>query len=127
MPSIHRLPHFELPSPPMASTEAVSSARLRPYCTDDRDSVTQLLHELPDIYPGADQWLLKRLTDVASGLAFCTVAERNDQVVGVTIQAPKPLSQRKLCTLFVASEFRRQRIGSSLLLHAQAGWQQAGV
>lgn len=77
-------------------------------------SVKALLRDLPVDYPGADQWLDRRLTDVQGGSAECWVALNGLAVVGLTILTPKP-NALKLSTIFVDEPSRGYGVGSLLM------------
>jgi len=95
---------------------------LRPYTDQDRQRVFALLSELPSLYPGGGAWLEKRLGDVRSQKAFCTLAVSAFGPVGVTIETPKGANALKLSTIFVAGSSRRLGVGSLLLGRCVRRW-----
>ena len=100
---------------------------LRPYVARDRASVVGLLADLPALYPGADEWLERRLTQVVRGQAQCTLVWVGARCVGLTIETPKGGQRLKLSTLYVDPDFRRLGIGISLVRHCWNGWLAQGI
>lgn len=81
---------------------------------DDAEAVTALLSDLD--YPGAQEWLARRLADVVAGRASGAVVTGTiaGSVIGVVIVAPKPRGL-KICTLAVDPAHRRRGVGAALL------------
>jgi GNAT superfamily N-acetyltransferase len=103
---------------------------LRPYLAGDHGQVMELLRDLPELYPGGDRWLARRLAAAADGQARVTVAVlRVDRrvPVGVTIETPKPGGRMKLSTLYVAPVARGGGVGTRLIAAAEARWAREGV
>jgi GNAT superfamily N-acetyltransferase len=103
---------------------------LRPYRADDLARVSALLRELPDLYPGGDRWLVRRLAEALNGRARVTVAVLRADAsvpVGVTIETPKSDGRLKLSTLFVAPAARGGGVGTRLMRAADARWTREGV
>jgi hypothetical protein len=95
---------------------------LRPFCRRDRADVFRLLSGLPLLYPKSEVWLDKRLDDVLSGKAKCTLAELGTTPVGLTIETPKGGQKLKLCTIFVDPKFRNMQIGTLLVRDCLKHW-----
>ena len=95
---------------------------LRPYADQDRDAVFALLSDLPKLYPGGGAWLERRLGDVRSQKAFCTLAVNALGPIGVTIETPKGANALKLSTIFVGDSSRRLGVGSLLLGRCMRRW-----
>jgi GNAT superfamily N-acetyltransferase len=93
----------------------------------DIRAVAGLLVELPLLYPGGALWLKERLNDSIRGDARCTIARLNDQVVGATIETPKPNSRMKLSTIYVAPSARGLGIGTRLFGLAKSRWKGGGT
>ena len=101
-------------------------ALIRPFKSSDKSELIRLLSVLPELYPGGDQWLQRRLTDSLAGQARCIVVEdyMTRSLCAVAIVTPKSSTSLKLSTFYVAQEYRLQGIGT-LLLHAlMRTWQQ---
>jgi len=92
---------------------------LRP---EDVDRVQSVLAVLPDLYPGGETWLQRRLDDALAGRARCTVVEVHRTVAGVAIETPKPLGCLKLSTFLVGDEYRNRGVGSSFARFLRARW-----
>ncbi len=100
---------------------------LRAFSKDDEVDVFQLLDILPRLYPGGFSWLERRLFDVVHHRAHCTLAVSGRELVGITIETPKPASRMKLSTLWVKPEWRRRGVGSLLLGNATRRWRREGI
>lgn len=101
--------------------------RLRSYAPADRPQVLGLLAGLTDMYPDADRWLARRLTDADAGDAIVTCADFDNRIRGVLIETFKPAGTMKLSTIYVAPEVRRLHVASSLVYAAQERWKLLGV
>ena len=93
-----------------------------PYVAANRRDVVALLHELPVLYPGGAEWLQRRLTDVEHGYAYCRLVWRDEELVGVAIETPKPVHRLKLSTLFVRPDVRRRGVGRFLTTMLVTEW-----
>ena len=100
---------------------------LRPYADRDKGAVFALLSDLPALYPGGGAWLERRLGDVRSQKAFCTLAVSAFGPIGVTIETPKGANALKLSTIFVAGNCRRLGVGSLLLGRCVRRWLATGM
>ncbi len=100
---------------------------LAPYGKEDRHAAFGLLHELPILYPGGDQWLEARLQDVLAGRAECTMAKVGNRAVGILIGTPKGKRRIKLSTIYVHPRYRRQHVATSLLDMYWARWMQQEI
>jgi ribosomal protein S18 acetylase RimI-like enzyme len=100
---------------------------LAPYGKGDRHAAFGLLHELPILYPGGDQWLEARLQDVLAGKAECTMAKVDNRAVGILIGTPKGKRRIKLSTIYVHPHYRRQHVATSLLDMSWSRWIQRGI
>jgi ribosomal protein S18 acetylase RimI-like enzyme len=96
---------------------------LRPFCASDHSAVASLLKDLPSTYPGGDLWLHRRLQDVKSFKAFCTVVLVRGVLAGLTIEVEKGERRRKLSTVFVDPAFRGAGLGSLLLRNCSRTWE----
>lgn len=102
-------------------------AEIRPYRPEDRAPLLRLLAFLPSHYPGADQWLARRLTDVENGRAYCTLASDGNRLQAVMIETPKASHAVKISTLYVAEDCRHLGLAQRLLAHSRARWKQDGI
>jgi GNAT superfamily N-acetyltransferase len=84
--------------------------------------IHRLLEELPELYPAADRWLTRTLSEWHHGTVRINVAEAADRVVGITIAKPKTGDSDKLCTLYVDASWRRLGVGHALLAEAALDW-----
>lgn len=103
-------------------TAAGDNHVLRPFCPSDHSAVASLLKDLPSTYPGGDLWLHRRLQDVKSFKAFCTVVLVQSVLAGLTIEVEKGERRRKLSTVFVDPAFRGAGLGSLLLKNCSRTW-----
>lgn len=78
----------------------------------DITAVTELLADLPQLYPGGDTWLQRRLVDVLAGDARCTLVGFDKHLAGLSIETPKAADRIKLSTFMIASEYRGNGIGT---------------
>ncbi len=101
--------------------------QLRPYSARDSRKVWRLLTILPKLYPNGSEWLDRRLNDVLTNKARCTVAVSDDAIVGITIESFKGLRTVKLSTIFVRRGSRRMGVGQALLNRCRSHWLSAGV
>lgn len=105
-----------------------SSARLddfvlvRPYRRTDLPRVISTLSFLPSFYPNANFWLERRLGDVDSGRARCTVISVFGSLAGIAIEVDKGTHLTKLCTFYVAPQWRSHGFGSRLLKYCSGRW-----
>jgi ribosomal protein S18 acetylase RimI-like enzyme len=100
---------------------------LRAYHPSDRAAVLGLLASLSARYPGATEWLQRRLTDVEEGQARCTVVEVDGTLGAVMIETPKPPHQIKMSTLYVSEDCRHMGLAQLLIRHAQPLWAKEGI
>ena len=108
----------------MAACRAVSGPEfsLQPYRRSDRARVFQLLLALPSLYPGASDWLDRRLEDTLSRKAICRLAFDKQQPVGISIETPKAKRRTKLSTLYVAPRYRGLGVATGLMAAMQWRW-----
>ena len=111
----------------MRASDQTSTITLRPYRATNRARVTHLLHFLPSLYPNADRWLERRLSEVERGVASGTLAYRSRFIAGIMIEVPKGKRRTKISTFYVDPAFRRQEVGNLLLRNACQRWQNAGI
>lgn len=88
--------------------------------------MTCLLRDLPSLYPGAEEWLQRRMDEVSHGLASGLVATTTDGIAGLTILTPKSPRTLKLSTILVARPYRSRGIGASLLTATLAAARDSG-
>src|SRR5689334_9991453 len=74
---------------------------VEPYQPCHRNSVFDLLRDLPRLYPHGYKWLDRRLSDVLAKKARCTLALLGNLPVGLTIETPKGAHATKLSTIVV--------------------------
>jgi ribosomal protein S18 acetylase RimI-like enzyme len=98
------------------------SPQVRRLQRDDVAQVTAILSILPDLYPGGDEWLNRRLIDALEGRARCTLLAVDKQLAGVAIETPKGAGRLKLSTFYVADEFRNGGHGGSLIRVLRDQW-----
>ena len=115
-------PHILRPSSPDSELAASAPFVFRPYRSNERQGVYQLLSILPSIYPGGAKWLKRRLEDSTRSRATCTLATYGPRPVGITIETPKDCRKLKLSTLYVDPSFRGCGIGTSLLSLCVRRW-----
>lgn len=101
--------------------------RLRPAASNDVRAIHELLEELPELYPGADLWLSRTLVLWGEGRVRITVAEAEDEVMGLAIVKRKAADREKLSTLFVDARWRGVGVGSRLLCDVVDGWRKRRV
>jgi GNAT superfamily N-acetyltransferase len=100
----------------------VESPTIEPFSSRFTGPVTRLLHELPQLYPGGDRWLERRLSDAAAGRARCQLALLRGAVCGVTIEVPKQGRGWKLSTIYISPEYRGRGVGRLLVEHCASFW-----
>jgi ribosomal protein S18 acetylase RimI-like enzyme len=105
----------------------VNTPELRPYHPQDRPELLRLLDFLPARYPGAAEWLQRRLTDVEKGTAWCTVVQVDNHLQAVMIETPKAPNAIKVSTLYVAPGARKLGLARQLLIEAQRRWIEIGT
>jgi predicted transcriptional regulator len=88
----------------------------------DESQIRTLLVDLDQFYPGAQAWLTTTLAQIWTGLAHADLAWRDDHLVGLLIDKPKPDGRRKLSTIYVAPEATGQGVFRALLDQAQRRW-----
>jgi predicted transcriptional regulator/GNAT superfamily N-acetyltransferase len=110
-----------------AARSADAPFRLRSYTPAERPQVIELISGLGSMYPAADRWLARRLTDADEGNAIVTVADFAGEILGVLIETFKPDRTMKISTLYVEPEVRREQVASSLLYAAQERWRLLGI
>jgi len=114
---------FSVQSVGPADLQARSLLWLKPYEQKNRSAVFALLQDLPRLYPKGEEWLERRLSDVARGKARCTLAMASSTPVGVTIETPKGRHRLKLSTIYVHPLFREKGVGTDLMVAAYQQWQ----
>jgi GNAT superfamily N-acetyltransferase len=114
---------FSLQSAGPADLQARNPLWLRPYEQESRSAVFALLQDLPRLYPKSEEWLQRRLSDVARGKARCTLAMASSTPIGVTIETPKGRHRLKLSTIYVHPLFRGKGVGTDLMVAAYRQWQ----
>jgi ribosomal protein S18 acetylase RimI-like enzyme len=93
----------------------------------NRGSIFDLLRFLPSYYPGADDWLERRLNEVERGQAACTIGGVGRTIGGVLIETPKGKRTAKISTLYVRSNFAGYGLGSRLLHRHRQKWIRDGI
>ena len=104
-------------------------ALIRPFESSDVSELVRLLSVLPELYPGGDQWLQRRLAACLAGQASCIVVEdyMTHSLCAAAIVTPKSSRCLKLSTFYVAQEYRLQGIGTLLLRTLIRTWQQQSL
>jgi hypothetical protein len=100
---------------------------IRPYSKGDRTALAKFLSFLRHWYPHADRWLDRRLDDLDSGKAGCSLASKNGLLGGVLIDVTKGRHVRKISTLYVAPVFARRGLGKSLIEARKAEWDRTNI
>src|SRR5260370_4029906 len=77
---------------------------------------------LADGCPRSDEWLERRLQDVASGRAACELVPDRRGLRGITIETAKGGRKLKLSTIWVAERARGQGLGGLLLDRCRGRW-----
>ncbi|MEY4508184.1 MAG: hypothetical protein RLZZ450_306 [Pseudomonadota bacterium] len=109
--------------PPPDMQRRAAAVVIDRYRDADSKQVLDLLAGLPSLYPGADTWLLRRLSQVSRGQAHCDVARlATGGIVGVTIDTPKTAYRWKLSTIYVLPIWRARGVGSALVDACAARW-----
>lgn len=98
-----------------------------PWRQGDRRSIFNLLSFLPSLYPGASQWLDRRLDDVERGRAACTIGGFGNVVSGILIESPKGRRHTKISTFFVRSAVAGSGLGSKILGRHECEWSANGI
>lgn len=101
---------------------ALALIHTRDLLPGDRLAVETLLAELPDLYPGGDVWLRRRLDDAVAGRARCTLAEVGEEVAGVAIETPKALGRLKLSTFLISEPYRNAGVGGWFVRSLRDRW-----
>jgi len=104
-----------------------SGVFVRDYRRDDRAALLRLLTIVPRLYPNGVEWLLRRLDDVESRKASCTLVCKNEKIGGVLIDTDKGLRSKKISTLFVADNLANQGLGSLLFSSCKMRWLRSGI
>jgi GNAT superfamily N-acetyltransferase len=94
---------------------------------EDRQHVQTLLWFLPKLYPNGQSWLDRRLSEVMTGAAYCSIAGAGNTLAGVLIETPKGPRCSKISTYYVHPRFRRLGIGSGLLQIHKERWRSSSV
>jgi hypothetical protein len=103
-----------------------SKVIIRSYAPNDRGKVFGLLAFLPNLYPGASEWLERRLNDVEASKANCTVISQGRLVAGVLIDAPKGRRLVKLSNIYIAPHLHRASLGQRLYnFHSKLWWRES--
>lgn len=108
----------------MASSPAPWTREMR---RSDCSSIRRLLHFLPDLYPGADEWLERRLSDVGMGKAYCSVAGVERTLGGILIETPKGRRAAKVSTFYVHPRICCFGLGSLLFARHEDRWLRCGI
>ncbi|WP_141208603.1 hypothetical protein [Streptomyces griseorubiginosus] len=82
----------------------------------------ELLRDLPNLYPHGDKWLDRTFGEIPQGKARLTVVELGTDIVAVSIEKPKDHGRMKLSTLYVRSDVRNMRVGTSFFRWLDARW-----
>lgn len=90
-------------------------------------SVEKSLAFLPDLYPGGDRWLKKRLVDINEERARCLLAVTPTKLLGVAIQTPKQFGVVKLSTFYIERGHRAKGVGATMLTVLTAAWRSENV
>lgn len=77
----------------------------------------EFLHDLSCDYPYFEEWLEAAFSSVRTGERSIVVCENIGQIAGVAI-LKDTRSEKKICTIRVAKEYRRQGIGTMLMIKA---------
>ncbi|MFC8361214.1 hypothetical protein ACFUIY_15240 [Streptomyces griseorubiginosus] len=96
--------------------------RIRAYSVTDEPHVRELLRDLPNLYPHGDKWLDRTFGEIPHGKARLTVVELGTDIVAVSIEKPKDHGRMKLSTLYVRSDVRNMRVGTSFFRWLDARW-----
>lgn len=104
-----------------------SNSYIRRFLKSDRAEVERLLCIIPRLYPSGNAWLEKRLDDVENNKAFCTLAFHAGRLAGALIDVPKGHHAHKICTFFVADDFRGAGFGSKLFCACYSNWIRRGI
>lgn len=94
---------------------------VRVLTADDRRAAEVLLAGLGELYPGAEAWLERRLSECVRGQAIALVAVAGSDLVGILILTPKG-ARLKISTIYVDPGWRRQGIGRELMRVGSQAW-----
>jgi len=100
---------------------------IRDYRRDDRSPLLRLLTIVPRLYPNGSEWLLRRLDDIESGNASCTLVCKNEKIGGVLIDTDKGTRSKKISTFFVDDKLANQGLGSRLFSSCRLRWLRSGI
>lgn len=84
---------------------------------DEMICVRKILLSLKQNYPNFDQWLDKKVMTQLGNTRKIIVALSGQVIVGVMV-LKNTVSERKICTLWVQKEYRKNRIGTDLIKYA---------
>ena len=84
---------------------------------------------LPELYPGGDLWLSRKIADIRKERSRCLVAVAVAQQVlaGVAIETFKSPGVVKLSTFYVETDSRRKGVGTAMLERLTGRWRVEGV
>jgi hypothetical protein len=102
--------------------ERVQPIRVSRWRIADRANLRRFLFFVPELYPGGEEWLERRMDDFRLGTASCVVIHRADTVLGVIIDAEKGRFSRKICNFYLSPVIRGLGLGSILLDRRIAQW-----
>ncbi|MQA66926.1 MAG: GNAT family N-acetyltransferase [Alphaproteobacteria bacterium] len=97
---------------------------VREYHRYDRPQIRRMLYFLPDLYPGAAEWLENRLEDVDRERAYCSVVSQGGWVRGVLLETPKGRRRSKISTLFIEPQMVGLGLGAKLIERHRKRWLQ---
>jgi hypothetical protein len=101
---------------------------VRAYYAEDRELIiAQLAPLIASLYPDGQDWLDRRLTDVAAGDATSEIVGTPAALQGITIETPKSPRRVKLSTIWVPASCRNQGVGSVLIDSRRRDWLRRGV
>lgn len=104
------------------STASCGCNRVRPMISSDRGAIARDLLPVLVTYPGAEQWLSRRLDEVLAGDARCHLSRDWLGLRGIAIETPKAPGQLKLSTIWVAPRARGRGLGAALLMDCRQRW-----
>jgi GNAT superfamily N-acetyltransferase len=83
---------------------------------DSLGEVKDILNDIKHLYPNFDSWLKFKFQkgSIKLGLRGILVARAHKSIAGVAL-LKKQNNEKKICTFFVAAEYRRQGVGSQLM------------
>lgn len=91
------------------------------------ESIIDSLSFLPDLYPGADAWLSRKLAHIDRGDARCRLVTCDESLAGLTIETFKDPGVVKLSTIFVEPSCRNAGVATTLLRACVSAWHAESV